>query len=91
MKLLATTISFLAAASIASALPTAHYAAPTPPPEPHGYDSAMPYDDFLSGGYKSLDCGYGYNRDASSRCVEAVWVRTQLHSLLSRFDLMLSY
>lgn len=51
-------------------------AAPTPAP---GYDYAytqeMPYDWMTSEGYKSVDCGYGYNKDESQHCTKADWVR----------------
>jgi hypothetical protein len=49
-------------------------AAPTPAP---GYDYAyteeMPYTWMTSEGYKSVDCGYGYNKDDSQRCKKADW------------------
>ena len=47
----------------------------TPPPSAapssessNAYTSAMPYSSFMSGGYKSLNCGYGYSKDSNGAC-----------------------
>jgi hypothetical protein len=76
----------LAATAIAgvSAQDAAVNAAPTPAP---GYDYAytqeMPYTWMTSEGYKSVDCGYGYNKDDSQHCKKADWVRRILPVLPS--------
>ena len=64
--------------------PAATYSAPpsayTPPP-PDFY-STMPYSSFMSGGYKSLDCGYGYQKGEDGSCNPMSWVR--VHSSVAR-------
>jgi hypothetical protein len=50
--------------------PPAQY---TPPP----MSEAMPYSSFMSGGYKSMDCGYGYTKGSDGSCMSTEsWVRT---------------
>lgn len=65
----------------ASAQQSVANAAPTPAP---GYDDSytqdMPYAYMTSEGYKSVDCGYGYNKDASQHCAKADWVRRNLRA-----------
>jgi hypothetical protein len=44
----------------------------TPPPQ----SEAMPYESFMSGGYKSMDCGYGYVKGSDGSCMSTQsWVR----------------
>jgi len=44
----------------------------TSPPQ----SSAMPYESFMSGGYKSMSCGYGYNKGSDGSCTSTEsWVR----------------
>lgn len=44
----------------------------TPPPQ----SEAMPYESFMSGGYKSMDCGYGYTKGSDGSCMSTQsWVR----------------
>jgi hypothetical protein len=44
----------------------------TPPPQ----SEAMPYESFMSGGYKSMDCGYGYVKGSDGSCMsKESWVR----------------
>jgi hypothetical protein len=44
----------------------------TPPPQ----SEAMPYESFMSGGYKSMDCGYGYTKGSDGSCMSTEsWVR----------------
>jgi hypothetical protein len=44
----------------------------TPPPQ----SEAMPYESFMSGGYKSMDCGYGYTKGSDGGCMSTEsWVR----------------
>lgn len=44
----------------------------TPPPQ----NEAMPYSSFMDGGYKSMDCGYGYNKGSDGSCnSKESWVR----------------
>lgn len=49
----------------------------TPPPSysSSSYDiySAMPYSSFMSGGYKSLSCGYGYQKGQDGTCNPMSW------------------
>ena len=52
----------------------------TPPP----HSSAMPYESFMSGGYKSMDCGYGYVKGSDGSCMsKESWVRVS-HLEMSR-------
>jgi hypothetical protein len=43
----------------------------TSPPD---FYQRMPYGDFSSGGYKNLECGYGYHRNADGYCAPHPWV-----------------
>jgi len=96
---------FLAAAVAASAIAGASAqqsvagAAPTPAPNyDNSYTKEMPYTWMTSEGYKSVDCGYGYNKDESQRCSKADWVRRNLpawhvmahylHSLLLSYSII---
>ena len=48
--------------------PPAQY---TPPPQ----SEAMPYESFMSGGYSSMQCGYGYNKGSDGSCTSTEsWV-----------------
>lgn len=51
----------------------------TQAPSSSSYDiySAMPYSSFMSGGYKSLDCGYGYQKMSDGSCQAMSWWNTQ--------------
>lgn len=52
-----------------SSAPPAQY---TPPPQ----TEAMPYSSFMSGGYKSMYCGYGYQKGSDGSCTSTQsWVR----------------
>jgi hypothetical protein len=89
---------FLAAAVAVSAIAGASAqqsvanAAPTPAP---GYDDSytqdIPYAYMTSEGYKSVDCGYGYNKDSSQRCAKADWVRRNLRACVFIAHSPLSY
>lgn len=49
--------------------PPAQY---TPPPQ----TAEMPYSAFMAGGYKSMDCGYGYQKGSDGSCTSTQsWVR----------------
>lgn len=69
------TSSMMAASSSAapyqaSSAPPAMYTAPpaySPPPP-------MPYESFMGGGYKSMDCGYGYQKGSDGSCQQMSWV-----------------
>jgi hypothetical protein len=39
------------------------------------YTQAMPYSSYMSGGYKSLNCGYGYSKQSDGSCKPESWVR----------------
>lgn len=56
-----------------SAPPNPQY---TPPPY-YETSSAMPYSHFQSGGYKSMDCGYGYQKGGDGSCQKMSWVRVK--------------
>lgn len=50
--------------------------APTQPPA--DFYQEMPYAAYQSGGYRSLDCGYGYSKQADGSCAALSWVRSQM-------------
>ena len=58
--------------------PAATYSAPpsdyTPPPSDGGFYNTMPYSSFTEGGYKSLECGYGYYKGSDGSCNPESWV-----------------
>lgn len=49
------------------------------PSSSSSYDiySAMPYSSFMSGGYKSLGCGYGYQKMSDGSCQAMSWWQTE--------------
>ncbi len=55
-------------ASVSSSSPPSYY---TPPPPAY---SQMPYSSFVSGGYKSMECGYGYQKMSDGSCQPQSWV-----------------
>ena len=50
-------------------------AAPTATPAPSDFYQVMPYSAYQSGGYKSLECGYGYSKQYDGSCIRDSWVR----------------
>lgn len=57
----------------------------TPPPQ----SSAMPYESFKSGGYKSMDCGYGYNKGSDGSCTSTEsWVSISRCEISSAMQFM---
>lgn len=48
-------------------------AMPTPPPNPTDYLQYMPYPSFQGGGYKSMDCGYGWSKQGDGSCKQDSW------------------
>src|ERR1700678_836037 len=53
-------------------------AAPTAAPT--DFYQHMPYSSFQSGGYQSLDCGYGYSKQDDGSCSSDSWVRLLIFS-----------
>lgn len=39
------------------------------------YYSIMPYSSMQAGGYKSMDCGYGWKKQSDGTCGKESWVR----------------
>lgn len=60
-------------ASGSSSAPASQY---TQPPATDGGYSNMPYSSFMSGGYKSMNCGYGYSKGSDGSCQAMSWVST---------------
>jgi hypothetical protein len=64
-------------------IPTPAPAGPSPPSGSSGPSSdqfggfydIMPYQSYQSGGYKSLECGYGYSKQNDGSCQPESWVR----------------
>ena len=74
--------SMAAYTQAASASYSAAPSVATPPPSYYSsssYDvySAMPYSSFVSGGYKSMNCGYGYQKMEDGSCQAMSWWNTQ--------------
>ena len=46
----------------------------TQPPATDGGYSNMPYSSFMGGGYKSMNCGYGYQKQSDGSCKAMDWV-----------------
>jgi len=61
------------------------YAAPSqqtaPPSSSVDFYSIMPYSSYQAGGYKSLDCGYGYKRQSDGRCGKESWVSSGFNDI----------
>lgn len=45
-----------------------------PPSTSMNFYDMMPYSSYQSGGYKSLDCGYGYSKQSDGSCMPESWV-----------------
>ncbi len=58
-------------ASSSSSAAASYY---TQPPATDGGYSDMPYSSFMSGGYKSMNCGYGYSKGSDGSCNPMSWV-----------------
>ena len=57
----------------------------TPPP----MSEAMPYSQFMNGGYSSMDCGYGYSKGSDGSCnSKESWVRTSHFEISRRMQLL---
>jgi len=57
------------------AAPTNYAAPPSQVTQaPSDFYQQMPYDAFQSGGYKSLECGYGYYKGSDGSCMTESWV-----------------
>lgn len=51
------------------------YSVATPPPSSTtDFYSIMPYSSMTSGGYSSLECGYGYYKASNGYCQAESWV-----------------
>lgn len=47
-----------------------------PPSQTTDFYSIMPYESMTSGGYSSLECGYGYYKSDNGYCMQESWVST---------------
>jgi hypothetical protein len=48
----------------------------TAPPAQYTPPPPMPYESFMNGGYKSMGCGYGYQKGSDGSCMTTEsWVR----------------
>lgn len=65
------------AASTTSAAPASYT---TPPPST---STDMSYSSFMSGGYSSMNCGYGYSKASDGSCTSMSWVRDFLELWIS--------
>lgn len=61
-----------------TAPPSNSYSAPpsqyTAPPSSYDIYSIMPYSSFVNGGYSSMDCGYGYQKQSDGTCSQMAGV-----------------
>lgn len=64
--------SMTSAPYVTSGAPPSQY---TPPPSSStSFYQQMPYESYKGGGYKSLDCGYGYTKSEDGHCTPESWV-----------------
>lgn len=65
------------------------YAAPSqqtaPPSSSVDFYSIMPYSSYQAGGYKSLDCGYGYSKQSDGSCGQESWVSIGFYDICDKF------
>jgi len=65
------------------------YAAPSqqtaPPSSSVNFYTVMPYSSYQAGGYKSLDCGYGYKKQSDGSCGKESWVSTGFYDIRNKF------
>jgi len=47
---------------------------PAAPSSPSNFYDYMPYSSYRSGGYKTLECGYGYSKQSDGSCRPESWV-----------------
>ena len=48
--------------------------------------SMMPYSSFMAGGYKSMDCGYGYSKASDGSCKSESWVCIHHQRICEQFE-----
>ena len=70
--------------SSSSATSSADSSVYTQPPATDGGASMMPYSSFMSGGYKSMNCGYGYTKGSDGSCQQMSWVSSKFFDALFR-------
>lgn len=75
---MATSMPYGQASATYSAEPYVTTAAPS---SVNPYD-AMPYTSMTAGGYSSMGCGYGYQKDNNGYCSQMSWVRLFLFFLV---------
>jgi len=56
----------------ANAAPPSQYT--TPPAPGQDFYQYMPYNSWSNGGYKQLQCGYGYQKQSDGTCGALAWV-----------------
>jgi|SRR6266576_2639069 len=78
----ASLVSAAAAQLAAGSPPSAPAPTITPSPTadsqaPNNFYQSMPYSAYQNGGYKSLQCGYGYAKQSDGSCSPESWVRCE--------------
>ena len=58
-----------------AAPPSRHTAPPAPGQDFYQY---MPYNSWSNGGYKQLQCGYGYQKQSDGTCGALAWVSDRM-------------
>ena len=56
-----------------------------PPSSSVDFYSIMPYSSYQAGGYKSLDCGYGYKKQSDGSCGQESWVSSGFFDIRNKF------
>ena len=56
-----------------------------PPSSSVDFYSVMPYSSYQAGGYKSLDCGYGYKKQSDGSCGKESWVSIEFYDIRNKF------
>ena len=64
-----------ASVSESSSAPASEVTAPPTTSSVDFYASEMPYSKYKEGGYKSLECGYGWKKSEDGSCTKEGWVR----------------
>jgi len=60
----------------ANAAPPSQYTAPPAPGQ--DFYQYMPYNSWSNGGYKQLQCGYGYQKQSDGTCGALAWVSDRM-------------
>lgn len=78
-------------ASPDSSAPPAAYPTNAPSYPSYQYTQAMPYSVMTGGGYKSLDCGYGYVKGSDGSCKPENWYSYTTNGCYAQTTVIIKY